>query len=395
MDSKTSLLAGLGGGAAGAALVYLFDPSQGGRRRARLHDVVAHGTNVAADATATTVRDAANRTAGAVASLGRTVRPHAIDDRVLLERVRSTIGRVLTHPHAIDVEARGGCITLCGPILKAETKALLSAVSRVPGVRDVINNLDEHKTADGVPALQGGGKRPGLPPDVRQDRWSPTTRLASSVTGALLVSYGVARRDVPGMLLASGGVGLVACAGTNLGLRRLTGMGAGRRAVDIQKTINVAAPIEDIFEFWSAYENFPRFMANVRDVRPSRQPGRSRWTVSGPAGTTVEFDALLTEFIPNKVIAWKTVEGSAVGHAGIVRFDSNGDGTTRISIRMSYNPPAGRIGHAAARLFGADPKTQMDADLARMKTLLETGTAPHDAARKDTDPVSAAIDSPS
>src|SRR5205814_2032713 len=174
------------------------------------------------------------------------------------------------------------------------------------------------------------------------------------------------------------GVSLAACSGTNLGIRRLTGVAAGRRAVDIQKTITVAAPLEDVFEFWSAYENFPRFMANVRDVRHTGRPGCSHWTVSGPAGSTIEFDALLTEFIPNRIIAWKTAEGAAVGHAGIVRFDRDGDGT-RVHIRMSYNPPAGGIGHAAAWLFGADPKTQMDADLARMKTLLETGIAPHDA----------------
>jgi uncharacterized membrane protein len=177
------------------------------------------------------------------------------------------------------------------------------------------------------------------------------------------------------------GASPAACAGTNLGIQRLTGVGAGRRAVDIQKTMNVAAPLEDVFEFWSAYENFPRFMANVRDVRQTARPGHSHWTVSGPAGSTIEFDAMLTEFIQNKVIAWKTVEGSAIGHAGIVRFDRNGAGT-RVHIRMSYNPPAGGAGHAAARLFGADPKTQMDSDLARMKTLLETGIPPHDAARQ-------------
>jgi uncharacterized membrane protein len=130
-----------------------------------------------------------------------------------------------------------------------------------------------------------------------------------------------------------------------------------------------------------------RFMANVREVRRTSRPGQSHWMVSGPAGSTIEFDALLTEFIPNEVIAWKTVEGSAVGHARLVRFDRNADRTTRVQIRMSYNPPAGGLGHAAAWLFGADPRTQMDADLARMKTLIETGIPPHDAAQKGNGPV--------
>lgn len=102
--------------------------------------------------------------------------------------------------------------------------------------------------------------------------------------------------------------------------------------------------------------------------------------MSGPAGVPVEWDAEITERIPNKTIAWKTVPGATVEHAGIVRFDPNPDGTTRVEIRMSYNPPAGAIGHVVASLFGADPKSEMDADLARMKTLIETGIRPHDAA---------------
>ncbi|MGH8626155.1 MAG: hypothetical protein ACREYC_13115 [Gammaproteobacteria bacterium] len=48
---------------------------------------------------------------------------------------------------------------------------------------------------------------------------------------------------------------------------------------------------------------------------------------------------------------------------------------------MSYNPPAGALGHVVAKIFGADPKTVLDEDLLRMKTFLETGKAAHDAAQ--------------
>jgi uncharacterized membrane protein len=70
-----------------------------------------------------------------------------------------------------------------------------------------------------------------------------------------------------------------------------------------------------------------------------------------------------------------------VQHAGLVRFDPEKRGT-RVHIRMSYNPPAGATGHAVAVALGADPRRQMDGDLLRMKTLIETGKAPHDAARR-------------
>ena len=53
----------------------------------------------------------------------------------------------------------------------------------------------------------------------------------------------------------------------------------------------------------------------------------------------------------------------------------------RVTVRLRYFPPAGAFGHAVAALFGADPKSEMDADLLRMKAMIETGRPPHDAAR--------------
>jgi uncharacterized membrane protein len=48
-------------------------------------------------------------------------------------------------------------------------------------------------------------------------------------------------------------------------------------------------------------------------------------------------------------------------------------GGTRIQIRLSYNPPAGALGHGVAALLGSDPKRAMDEDLVRFKSLLEDG----------------------
>jgi uncharacterized membrane protein len=247
----------------------------------------------------------------------------------------------------------------------------------------VVNNLEAHKSAVGIPSLQGGSGRSGYRPFGRRQEWSPTARAAAGIGGAALVSWGAVRRDVPGMLIAAGGAALMARAATNVDVGRLTGIGASRRAVDIQKTITIDAPVEDVFAFWTAYENFPSFMSRVLEVRPSVREGQSHWTVAGPAGMHVEFDAEITEMIPNEVVAWRTVEGSIVGHAGLVRFDPMEDGGTRVTVRMSYNPPGGWIGHGIAAAFGVDPKSSLDADLARVKTLIETGRPPRDAARRD------------
>jgi uncharacterized membrane protein len=116
----------------------------------------------------------------------------------------------------------------------------------------------------------------------------------------------------------------------------------------------------------------------VREVRV-REDGSSHWKVAGPAGQPVEWDAVTTQLVPNELMAWKTMPGSAVEHAGLIRFERVDDGT-RLDVKMSYNPPGGTLGHTIARLFGADPKSELDEDLLRLKTYLETGKTPRDAA---------------
>lgn len=167
------------------------------------------------------------------------------------------------------------------------------------------------------------------------------------------------------------GAALVARAATNLPVKRLVGIGAGRRAIQIQKTIHVAAPVESVWDLWSNFENFPRFMSHLREVRKTGE--RSHWTAVGPAGIPVEWDAETTEWEPRQAIGWKSVEGSAIGNAGRVRFRPGPDGTTDIDIRLSYNPPAGAIGHGVATLLGSNPKQALEEDLLRLKSLLEEG----------------------
>ena len=378
LQDRGAALMGLG---VGVGLMYFLDPERGRRRRALVRDKVAHTLNVSADAAGATGRDLTHRAAGGAARVRSTLRRRPVDDVVLIERVRAQLGRVVSHPHAIDVKAADGRVTLGGPVLHAEVNQLLRAVERVDGVRDVVNALEEHKEPGNVPALQGGSTPRPPRPDVWQRQWAPATRLLIGTTGAAAAGYGVARRDVPGGILATLGIGLVARATTNLETRRLTGVGARRRAVDLQKTITIDAPVESVFKFWTAYDNFPLFMSRVLDVRPSRGEGQSHWKVAGPAGVPFEFDAEVSSFVPNQAFGWRTVEGSHLAHAGLVHFEPMDDGRTRVHIRMSYNPPGGWLGHGFALAFGVDPKSSLDADLARMKTLLETGRLARDAAQ--------------
>lgn len=153
LQGRGAVLTALG---IGAGLMYLLDPERGRRRRALIRDQMAHGTNFSGRAMRAARHDVANRATGMAARLRGTFSRDAVDDAVLVERVRAQLGRWVSHPRAIEVEVRDGVVTLRGPILQAEVPTLLSAVRGVRGVHDVVSALEVHTEPGNVPALQGG-----------------------------------------------------------------------------------------------------------------------------------------------------------------------------------------------------------------------------------------------
>jgi len=367
----------LGGAVVGVALMYFWDPNSGRRRRARTRDKVVHAARLVNEGAKVTARDTVHRAQGAWAEAKRLFNPEEeLGDEALAGRVRAALGRMVSHPHAIEVTAGGGHVTLMGPILSYEVRPLLKAVRRVAGVRAVSDQLTVYNEPGDVPALQGGEPRTGERFELLQENWSPTARVAVGGVGAALMLAATQARGALSALLGVSGGALVARAATNRDMASLLGFGS--RGIAVQKTIYVAAPVERVFEFWTDYQNFPRFMHHVRDVRQLAD-NRSHWVVAGPAGVPVQWTAEVTGLIPGELIEWRSVSESDVRHEGEVRFVGTTDGGTRISVRLSYLPPAGAFGHAVATMFGADPKSEMDADLLRMKSMIETGHAPHDA----------------
>jgi uncharacterized membrane protein len=367
-DTFMTLLSGL---SLGAAAMYIFDPDRGRRRRALARDKAITAFHELQEAADTTARDLFNRSRGVLFETWASIRPGEADDAVLEERVRAKLGRVVSHPASIEVTSSGGVVTLRGPILESEAEQLCDAVGRVRGVREVVDRLEKHKVAGDIPALQGGSGRPGERWELMQRNWAPATRFLVGGTGLLLTVQGLRRRGLLGWPMAIFGSSLLMRGGTNLETRRLAGI-AGRRSVDVQKTIEINAPVEEVFRFWSNLENFPRFMQHVREVHKTADGGY-RWVVAGPAGAPVSWNARITDLVPNRLLAWASEPGAVIGNAGLVKFQPTEEGGTRLHIQMSYRPPAGAVGHAVATLFGTDPKRAMDDDLARFKSLLEVG----------------------
>jgi len=139
----------------------------------------------------------------------------------------------------------------------------------------------------------------------------------------------------------------------------------------VQESVEVQAPVEDIFRYWSNFENFSNFMSNVEEVRMTGQD-TSHWRVKGPLGKSVEFDAKTTEMDPNRGIGWNTVEGEVMT-SGEVRFEEATPGCTRVDVTMNYaDPPGGKVGEVAANIL-SNPERNLREDLENFARIVERG----------------------
>lgn len=356
----------------GAGLMYFLDPQHGTRRRAMVRDKANSFVNDINDSIDRAMEDTRNRTRGVLSEMTARLSDEVAPDWILEERVRSNLGRTARHARAVSVMADDGVIQLHGPVLRQDEEAIVKAAIRTRGVRGVENRLQVVDNPQDIPSLQGEpSSRRRAVPDVMQTNWSPATRLLSSVGGSLLTLYGLTRKGVAKPVLSTAGLVLTARGVTNLDTRSMLGLGLGENAIRVNKAINIFAPIDEVYRFWRNFENFHLFMNHVEEI--TTRDDVSNWKVAGPAGSTVEFQSRVIQDIPNQSIAWRTLPDSQVQSAGFVRFDETRDGSTRVTVQMSYVPPAGAVGHAVAQLFGVDPRQAMNEDLIRLKTLLEEG----------------------
>ncbi|HEX5580384.1 MAG TPA: SRPBCC family protein, partial [Gemmatimonadaceae bacterium] len=146
-----------------------------------------------------------------------------------------------------------------------------------------------------------------------------------------------------------------------------------RRGTERVESVTILSPREEVYEFWRDFQNLPRFMRHLESVRVL-DDRRSHWVARAPAGRTVEWEAEIVEDRPNELIAWRSVAGADVDNAGHVRFsDAPGGRGTEVTVALRYDPPAGKLGAAVAKLFHEEPGQQVEEDLRRFKQVMETG----------------------
>ena len=104
----------------------------------------------------------------------------------------------------------------------------------------------------------------------------------------------------------------------------------------VQRILDVNGPVAAAYEQWTRFEDFPRFMDGVEEVRRIDDT-HLHWRAS-IAGRPHEGDCVITRELPDEVIAWRSTSGTP--NAGHVRFEAVGADTTRIALRLDYEPPA-------------------------------------------------------
>ena len=144
----------------------------------------------------------------------------------------------------------------------------------------------------------------------------------------------------------------------------------------LEGSIEVNAPVQQVYDYWETLENLPNFMRNVEEVR-SIGDNKTHWNVKGPFGASVEFDARTTQNERNEALAWESEDGD-VETSGQVRFRDLGDERTRVEVQMDwFDPPGGKVGETVTGLV-AGPKTMLEQDLQNFKDLMEGEATPQE-----------------
>src|SRR5215212_3234350 len=157
-------------------------------------------------------------------------------------------------------------------------------------------------------------------------------------------------------------------------------MNGGKMPQRVEGSIEVEAPVQEVYGYWQTLENLSHFMTNVEEVR-STGPDTTHWRVKGPLGARLEFDARTTQDQDNEAIGWNTENGE-VRTSGQVRFREVTPSRTRVEVQMNYwDAPGGRAGEVASRIV-ANPQVMMQQDLQNFKEIIEGKATPEEVQQR-------------
>jgi uncharacterized protein YndB with AHSA1/START domain len=148
----------------------------------------------------------------------------------------------------------------------------------------------------------------------------------------------------------------------------------------ITHSIEVNAPLQMVYNQWTQFEKFPRFMEGVDEVRQAG-PNRLFWKAK-IGGKEKQWEAEITEQVPNERVAWRSIDGTP--NRGAVIFEALDVSRTRITLTMEYEPE-GFVEKAGDAL--GIPLSEVEGDLSRFREFIEKGGAETVPGRRVTEPL--------
>jgi uncharacterized membrane protein len=150
----------------------------------------------------------------------------------------------------------------------------------------------------------------------------------------------------------------------------------GNRGIKVVKSVTVRRPAAELYAFWRDLSNLAKVIKHPVQIT-TLSAIESHWAVSAPGRDPVEWDALIINDEPDRLIAWQSRENAEVPNAGSVRFEpAQGQGGTEVTVKLEYDPPGGKLGALIAKLTGDEAGQQVADALARFKALFEREEVP-------------------
>lgn len=199
----------------------------------------------------------------------------------------------------------------------------------------------------------------------------PGERVATAVVGGALVAFGLSRRSLRGLVLASvGAAAMVRAAAGRSALYRLRSI---RRGIHVRRVITIQCTPREVYELWRDLTNLPRFMRYIDSVT-IEEPGVSRWVIKEGKRELVS-RVRIVEDTPGRRLRWQSLPGGDLMHEGELDLrPAPADRGTEVEVKLHYLPPGGRL--VASALYGFLRKlatVQIGIELARLRQLIETG----------------------
>jgi uncharacterized membrane protein len=205
---------------------------------------------------------------------------------------------------------------------------------------------------------------------------SPDASLPSLLLGAAggaLVAGG-RRQSASGTLARLAGLAMVGIAARQPVADALRRAATRRRTAHLRLSFVVPQPVSTVFRFCADFENYPKFIRALRAVQDFGD-GRSHWVGWSPSGELLEWDAVTTKYLTNRVIAWRSTPASPVETAGVLRFVPERGGGTCVRVALDYCAPTERIADAVAALATRRRVGELETDILRLGEQLELDAA--------------------